>query len=256
MFLLPVPLIGMGAVGYDADAQAWFDEVVNNGGTVSNGRKTVVNELVVGLKNDGIWSKLDRLSLYAAENTPSALTDLVSLTLATEVNSVTFAADQGYTPAGNGTYIDTNFNPTSGSPNFAQDSAMLAVWNNSNVEHNSALILNSGFSCLIGTRLTTGLDDCYVDVNSASGFSNTTTNANGDGLWAADRSGASAILGYRNGSQVITGSSSSASPANQNLVIQPVNRQISVVVIGEHLTGAEHSDLYDRLSIYRTAVGL
>ena len=42
----------------DADAQAIIDEMTV---TPSSARQTVINDLVVGLKDDGIWSKLDRL---------------------------------------------------------------------------------------------------------------------------------------------------------------------------------------------------
>ena len=87
------------AGGDEAETTAWVAEVVSNGGTVSAGRQTIVNDLIAGLKADGIWAKLDRLWLFAAEDQPSALTDLVGLTLATAVNSPTFTADEGYTAA-------------------------------------------------------------------------------------------------------------------------------------------------------------
>ena len=88
------------AGGDEAETTAWVAEVVSNGGTVSAGRQTIVNDLIAGLKADGVWIKLDRLWLFAAEDQPSALTDLVGLTLATAVNSPTFTADEGYTSNG------------------------------------------------------------------------------------------------------------------------------------------------------------
>ena len=91
----------------DAATIAWVNQVVTNGGTVSAGRQTLVDNLIVGLKADGIWTKLERLWLFAAENTISALTDLVGLTLATANNSPTFTADVGYTGVDAGTDVHT-----------------------------------------------------------------------------------------------------------------------------------------------------
>src|SRR5262245_4406995 len=114
-------------VGLDAATTAWVNAVVTNGGTVSAGRQTTVNTLITTLKSAGIWTKLDRLWLWAAENQPSALTDLVGLSLATAVNSPCFTADRGYTGNGSTSYIDTLFDPTTGTA-FNQNSCHFSVW--------------------------------------------------------------------------------------------------------------------------------
>src|SRR5215475_5462531 len=69
----------------DSDATAWSNQVTTNGGTVSSTRLGLISDLISGLKTDGIWTKLDRQWIYAAEDQPGALTDLVGLTLATAV---------------------------------------------------------------------------------------------------------------------------------------------------------------------------
>src|SRR5215475_8332903 len=95
----------------DPATTAWVNAVVTNGGSVSNARKTLVNNLISGLKTDGVWTDLDRLWLYAGENQPSALTDLVATGLATAVNSPTFTTDNGFTgvDASTTVYIDSGF---------------------------------------------------------------------------------------------------------------------------------------------------
>src|SRR5262245_61114005 len=100
-------------VGDDGDANAWAQFVVLSGGTVSTARLNLVGTLIQGLKADGIWTKLDLLYLYAAENTISARVDIVRRTLPGIVGSPTFTADRGYAgtdvdPATN--YLGTGFN--------------------------------------------------------------------------------------------------------------------------------------------------
>jgi hypothetical protein len=65
----PTPL----GVPLDQATIDWIAAVVTAGGTVSTPRGIVVNTFILGLMTDGIWSKLDRLWLLAAENSQSAL---------------------------------------------------------------------------------------------------------------------------------------------------------------------------------------
>jgi hypothetical protein len=46
------------AAGFDTDAQAFFDRVTTAGGTLSATEQNAVNTLVVGMKADGIWTKM------------------------------------------------------------------------------------------------------------------------------------------------------------------------------------------------------
>jgi hypothetical protein len=45
-------------VGYDSDAQAFFDRVTTAGGSLSTTEQDAVNTLVVQMKADGIWTKM------------------------------------------------------------------------------------------------------------------------------------------------------------------------------------------------------
>ena len=45
--------------------------------------KKLVNDLIVGLKTDGVWTKLDRLWIFAAENAKSSIIDMVGLASST-----------------------------------------------------------------------------------------------------------------------------------------------------------------------------
>ena len=110
----------------DTATTAWVNAVVAAGGTVSGGRQTAVDNLIVGLKADGLFggSKLGGLWLHRAENTQSALIDLVALAVATPVNSPVFTVDAGYAFNGSNSYLDLGSPPA----NFTKDSAHVAAW--------------------------------------------------------------------------------------------------------------------------------
>ena len=118
----------------DAATTAWVNAVIANGGGVSAGCQTLVDNLIVTLKTTGIWSKCDQLWLYATENTPAALTDLVALTLATIHGSPSFTPNRGFTgvDASTTVYIDTNTNPAT-LGQYTLNAAHLSLWNNTNV---------------------------------------------------------------------------------------------------------------------------
>src|SRR5262245_65846702 len=112
---MPGAVIGGSVAGFrptaDADVTAWVAAVATNGGSVSSTRQGLITTCVQGLKADGIWTKLDRWWVEAAEDQPSGLTDWKALDLATTVNSPTFTVDRGFTGNGSTSYIDSTYNP-------------------------------------------------------------------------------------------------------------------------------------------------
>src|SRR5262245_58714994 len=81
--------------------------------------------LIDGLVADGIWSKLDLLHIYATQDSTNALLNLISSSFTGITHgSPTFTADRGFTGvSGSSTvYIDTQFNPNSGTRKYTLDS--------------------------------------------------------------------------------------------------------------------------------------
>src|SRR5260221_11187046 len=144
---------GGARIAVDPSTLAWVNQVAINGGSVSNARQLVVDTFIITLKAKNVWTKCDRLSLLAAENTPSALTDLVSLTLSVAQGSPTFTTDRGYTgiDASSTVYLDTGFNPTVGTPQFAQNAGHLSAWSN------TAAASSANGGAIIGLRDSTGV---------------------------------------------------------------------------------------------------
>jgi hypothetical protein len=237
---------------------AWVAAVVTNGGSVSEVRKAIVDNLIVGLKTDGIFNKLDRLWIYAAENEPSALTDMIALSLATNISATAFSADDGYTGDGVADYIDTNFNLTSGT-NFLQNNACAFAWQNTSGTGTGNIISSSDF---FGTQLNTKFTDntCYWGITD-SGSGSLPAASGSTGLYTMVRTGSTAQRLDLNGSQIDSNSDASAAISSINLwslhgFSNFDARQVSCLGIGGALNSTESTNLYNRIRTYMTAVGV
>jgi len=108
----------------DASVAIWLTAVATAGGAVSADRVRLIDGLVKSLKDCGVWDRLDRLWVFAAENQAQALIDLVGRGRATAVNEPSFIADLGYAFDGSTQYIDTGFDAAAASaPKYSRNSA-------------------------------------------------------------------------------------------------------------------------------------
>jgi hypothetical protein len=243
---------------------AWVAAVVAAGGSVSSGRRALVQALVDGLTADGVWRKLDRIWIFAGENTQSALIDLVALNVAVATNSPTFTADRGYAFSGATDYIDTGFNPFGGLNYYTLNSGHMGLWLTSATTPVWALIGHYDGSG--GTELGywsgswqagTGPNDLTAAALSASTAA---------GLAVLTRTASNARAFYKNGSSTYSGSITSTAIPNANIfvgginylggLIHPSTGQVAIVTIGSGLDATDNTNLYNRLNTYRTAVGV
>src|SRR5690349_9234537 len=121
----------LGSGGYCSDARAFFSRVSG----LTTAHKKAYNKLIRDLISAGVWTTLDVLYIFATANSATALTNLKSSSFGgTASGSPTFSVNAGYTgtDASSTVYIDTGFNPSSGSPSFTQNSNHLSIWANTN----------------------------------------------------------------------------------------------------------------------------
>jgi hypothetical protein len=261
------------AAALDPATIAWAAQVVTNGGTVSAGRKTTVNNLITGLKSDGVWTKLDRLWILAAENTQSALTDMVAGSLAVAHGSPTFTTDRGYTgvDGSNTVYLDTNYNPTINATNFTTNAAHASAWSVTNTAVASGGAMFGFVNGTANNQIT--ILDTYTDGNiyarivDATGSGSQGAPGTRAGHWIINRSGASATQLYQNGSLFSSPNAGSGALENGNIYILTYNQagtaasigtpqQIACHSLGGNLSSTNASNFYTRLRTYMTAVGV
>jgi hypothetical protein len=130
---------------YDADAVTYFNALT---GTVSDAVKTLVNNLVVTLKNDGNWSEIDHLPLMNMPNEQNCMVNLIhpSDPLMVNYNSCVHTPYIGIQGNGTNAYIDTNYNPSTYGGNHTQNSAFNSV---------GASGISIGTKALNGNSITT-----------------------------------------------------------------------------------------------------
>lgn len=244
----------------DGDVAAWVAAVKAAGGTVSNDQASRVTDLLAALKGGGVWPLLDRLWLFAAEDSTQALTDIKSLAVATAVNSPTFTENRGY--AGNGTtaYIDSNFNPSTAGGNYARNDALFGCW----IETASSLTARVYMAPYISqySFLSKASSSAYGwPVNQSA--TQTYNFVSEEGLWSLQRTGASATELFKDGASVATGTTGSTALENRNIFIlidqaggSPVDGRLASAFAGKSLTTVQQSAFYTAMRAYMTAVGV
>jgi len=246
----------------DSATTAWVSAVVSAGGTVSAGREAHVDALVVGLKNDGVWTKLDRLWLFAAENTQSALIDLVATDQATAVNSPSFTADQGYTGNGTNSYINTTYLPGTDGPNWTGNAASFGVWQRSTPAARNEVQMGAnyfGHPSQIANFF--GDNNSYTQVNCSTSL--TTSGTAVAGLYAVDRSASNFTTLYINATASGTSTAVATAETDCNMFVlgrndnsgsdsltNPSTAQVSAAFLGGSLGASDQTDLYNRLVTY------
>jgi type V secretory pathway adhesin AidA len=234
-------------VTYDPATTAWINAVVAAGGSVSTGRKTVVDNLIVGLKADSIWTKLDRLWIFAAENSQSALVDLVANSSATPSSSPTFTPDRSYSC--NGTAIvNTGFIPSTNGVQFTLNTAHVSAWSLTSAT-SGQFTVNSGQTNMF-LRYSDG--NWYVRINNNAGGAG--ANSDGSGFHLGIRASPSSVLGYRNGSLLVNTGDGPVSLDSAQLSV--MDRDISAVSVGGSMSSTDATNFYNRMRTYMTAVGV
>ncbi len=250
--------------GYSAEAQLLFARFT---GTLSSTNKNNMNTLINSAKTHGWWGKLDAFYVFAiGTNAADALLNWKSSSFtATNMNSMSWVADRGFTSNGSSSYLDLGFDPSLQTVNFQRNSASYAVYVRTNSEgimadlgaFNNSGTGNEFFSDFPGVGL-------YATLNGG-GSDWAIANTNSSGLWVASRTSSTSETLYRNGT--LYGNASVASKALPNLSFYVgashrntgtsyySTRQIAAVALGAGLTTAEMVNFSSDLNTYMTAIG-
>jgi len=125
MIRATIGIFSQGGVSFDADYQAVLDYATTQTYTLpSASQQALQNQLVIDLKDAGVWSKLDVFYVFATDGD----SDFASINWkdpnnfeCTEVNSPTFTTNKGFEGDGTSAYLDTNFNTSTDSVNYTQN---------------------------------------------------------------------------------------------------------------------------------------
>lgn len=242
-----------GASGYDTDAQAYFDAIVTNGGSISTANQGYVNTLVEGLKTDGIFSKLLFLYLFAAENSVCARVNVKNPSvLATAVNSPTFVAYQGYDGDGATAYVATGYIGTDLTPT----NAMFGVRLLQESSNRAALM---GYRAARGTLLH-GLGAVQGFLHSSTISSHSATLSDDDFV-ALHRTGTTQAIWLNASPSVVSVTATDSTLNNTNAINAFLDSssyhdgRIGAAFAGQYLTDSEFTNFKSRIDAYMTSIG-
>jgi hypothetical protein len=243
----------------DADAQAF----VTNAGIVDQVEANAVNNLVIGMKADGIWSKMKAIYPFVGGTASQHKFNLKN-PLDTDAafrlvfNGGVTHSSNGYQPNGTNGYADTKVNENSV---LSLNNQHLSIYSRTNVD---------GLFCDIGVNTGVSqesnifakyLNTFYPRIqNTNNGIANTGTS---QGLFVSNRTNSTQVRAFQNGVlKLITNNSLSKSSANIFIGASSIPtganlyspRQYAFASIGDGLTDTEATNLNTRVTTFQTAL--
>lgn len=205
----------------DPDVALWATVVATSGGAVGRTRLRDVSRLVKNLKSCGAWGLRDDYAVYAgAENATQALVTLKRRLTQVANNSPTLGAT-GYTGNNTTAFINTLWNPASGTWQYVQNSAAYGCW----------IATDPGVAA---TKRIMGNDDdnasemLFGTIGQLNGGINTatliqTTPSNRLGMIEVVRTASNAQQLFQNTASLGTGSQVSIAIANRSFSVLAAN---------------------------------
>ena len=255
-----------GAVAYDADAQAYFTA---NTAITSTADKNAINNFYLGLKSDGIYTKITAMYLPLWSSATNNKWNLKNPLDTNGAYRLTFStgwthSSSGMTPNGSSAYADT-FLTTSV---IGLNSGHLSYYSRTNstgsyTEMGALQNLPNSYTD-IGINFT-GFG-AFIRYND-NGGTTYATNANTTGFYIGSRQSNTLLKLFKNGSSILTSNNTANSTSStRNIYIGAVNnvgtaayftnRQCSFSSIGTGLTDTDASNFYTRVNTLMTYFGI
>lgn len=226
-------------------------------------REGHIDTLIAGLIDDGVWAKLDWLSLYAAHDAQAARLNAVNPAQSFSVTgSPSFSTDLGYQGVSTTGYLTSGWDASNNGVNYTRDSACIGAW--SLTEYNGAGDPVGNATARInprnGGQTQTAINESFPTGTMAGPGTSV-------GLFVGNRNGSTAggRAVYHNAtSYVLTGGASIALTThdfygcgynNSGSAQVDSSRRYAAVFWGGSLDATEQTAIYNRLSTYLTAVG-
>jgi hypothetical protein len=260
MILASHGLIASQIASFDADAVAFFGRVTTAGGTLSTTEKQAVNQLVLDLKANSLWTPMKAIYPMVGASAAACAQNLKSSSFTGTFTSTgwTFAST-GVKPNGTSAYFDTNLLP---STQLTLNSSHLSFYsrtlsNGVEVEMGGE---GNGNGSIIEIR-TAGIS--YYRINSVGTYISY-TDSDSRAFYLSNRTASNIINGWRNSTKVATGNTSSSGLANQNIYIGAWNssstaqffttKECAFASIGDGLTDTEASNFYTAVNSFQVSL--
>lgn len=271
-FLLNPYIFAVATPSYDADVQAWSDAC--SGTKPSASLMSNLSTFVTSLKSNSIWTKLDRIWLYASETEEQALKCIRTRTNSTKIGSPSFTISVGYggfTTSGV-VALDPSYNPTTTATAYTQNSASLGIYSRDNNTSAGTFLGNighrdSGTSGGMRANLNPRTSTNNIRMNANNQGLIAVSNSNSIGLFTVSRTASNDLRAFSGGSQVgATSTQASVALYNAPIYVGGIyatdsggalggGRELSFAFIGGGLSTTEVSNLSSAFYTLRGAIG-
>lgn len=257
--------IPVSGAGFDPEASALFARMIPEPDAA---RKTVINDFIVGLRDDlGISSlsgAFDCLYFFAAHaQQPGRLNWAKDDHNIIEVNAPTWTEDEGYTGNGINTYLDLDYIQSVDSVVATLDSTSYGVYSRTDSADNGYEIGAQDLSNFTEMRIrrATSAFECWNNQSSSSPV--TIASPDSLGLFVSRRDDSGNVECFKNGTEEVTGARASGALTTVDMVMLAVNnngvpiffnsKQMSFGYIGNGTMSM--LDLFTRVEAYMDALG-
>lgn len=261
MALFPFSFMQAQGPTYDPDALAFFNRVTTAGGTLSNTEKTAVNQLVLDLKANSLWTPMKAIYPMVGASAAACAQNLKSSSFTGTFTSGWTFASTGVTPNGTSAYMDTTVIPNT---SLSLTSGHFSYYSRTNMANASqyemgttANISGGPWNALI-IKFNNGLFySAYGQYNA------TVANSDSRGFYIVNRNSSSITTGFRNNTKVINtaqGAGLSTRPfyigaENANGTAGSFSsKECAFSSIGDGLTDTQASDFYTAVQAFQTTL--
>jgi hypothetical protein len=248
----------------DPDAAAFFQRVSAAGGTLSATEQTAVNQLVLDMKDDGLWSSMKAIYPMVGASAAACSQNLKSSSFTGSFTSGWTFASTGVTPNGTSAYMDMNLIPNN----------VLSSANSTHISYYSRTLTSTNGGIEIGVwdsgfvngiqfgvnRLGVGT---YVILNTASATQLVVSpTQDSTGFFYVSRTADNLLKYFKNNSLVGTDNISRTTGLSINNVFLAAgndfgtaskfsNKQCAFASIGDGLTDDEADDFYTAVQAFQ-----
>src|SRR6056300_214276 len=260
--------IGQKPIVSDSDAQAFIDRVYTAGGTLSTIEADAVNDLVIDMKADGIWTKMKAIYPMVGASSAACAQNLKSSSFTGTFNGGVTYSSLGVTGNGTSGYMDTQLIPDN---ELTLNDTHLCAYIRDNSQGNfydlgtndNATIFRPLFKFNVRTN-SNNWESLQYSFDSSQILN--TPNTDSRGFYLASRISSTSFKNYKNNSLVGTrtnaNNQSRISKWSVNLMASNNNgttgefspRQYAYFSIGDGLTDTEASNYYTAVQTFNTTL--
>ena len=202
---------------FDPDAQAFFNRVITAGGSLTSTEQTAVNQLVLDMKSNNIWTLSKAVYPMVGGSSASCSQNLISSGFTGTFNGGWTISSNGVLGNGSNTYMNTSVIP---SAELGLNSTHIGFYSRTNLNQSSTAI-DIG---VVGPSPTTGsvyilawgANDNYHTNNSVESGSGLVSPTSSLGFIINNRNSSTVMSAWRQGVQFIDNTSSAAFSVSQS----------------------------------------